>query len=340
MNRTGYDLGLVLNDFDRDVADLFQSSGQPIFAIINGVEDSASHDQWELLYSLRGYGSRNPPISTFKRHIDSVEAAEDGDPVVTITGGSAITEGGNASFTLTATPAPSASLDVSVSVADDRDSDFVASGNEGARTVTIRTGGTVSFTVATEDDEVDEANGSVSATVNRGNGYTAGMPSSASVTVNDDDEPPPPLPSEYINYLSNQGIPENQLQQDHDPDLDGVPNVFEYYFGSDASDTSSFHQPTPIIVRISSTPYIALQYVRDPSAVGVEIQVEFSDSPSFDSLNDSVQQMREFLENGKERVVVRSDKQFSGKEFSRLIYRSEENYPAFLPKFVGAVGGQ
>ncbi len=187
-----YGLGFVLDDPDRDVADLFQSSGQPIFAIINGVENSASHDQWELLYSLHGYGSTNPPISTFRTHIDSVEAEADGDPEVTISGGSAITEGGNASFTLTATPAPSSSLDVEVSVADDDASDFLASGNEVSRTVAIPTTGTVSFTVATENDAVDEANGSVSATVNSGSGYTVGTPSTATVMVNDNDDPPPP----------------------------------------------------------------------------------------------------------------------------------------------------
>ena len=245
-------------------------------------------------------------------------------PVVTITGGNAITEGGNARFTLTATPAPPDSLNVAVDVADDADSDFVASGNEGARTVTIPTGGTVSFTVATENDEVDEANGSVSATVNSGSGYTVGTSSSATVTVNDDDKPPPMLPSEYMNYLSNQGIPESHLQQDLDPDSDGVPNVFEYYFGSDASDTASFSQTTPIIVMISSTPYNALQFVRNPNAVGVTISVEFSDSPSFDSLIGSVPFSNQPLENGLEEVVVRSGLPLSGREFSRLIYRSED----------------
>ena len=206
-----------------------------------------------------------------------------------------------------------------MNVADDGDSDFVASGNEGVRTVAIPTSGTVSFTVATVDDEMDEANGSISATVSSGTGYTVGTSSSASVTVNDDDEP---LLSEYINYLSNQGIPEDQLQQDLDPDYDGVPNVFEYYFGSDASDTSSFAQPTSTIVTLASTQYHALQFIRNPNAVGVEISVEFSDSPSFDTLNDSVELTPELLENGMELVVVRSALPLSGREFSRLIYRS------------------
>ena len=203
-----YGLGLVLNDFDRAVAGKFKSSGQPIFAIINGVEDSASHKQWELLYSLSNYGATTHPISTFRTHIDSVEAAANGDPVVTISGGSAITEGGNATFTLTATPAPEASLDVSVSVADDTASDFVASTNEGARTVAIPTGGTVSFTVATVNDEVEEANGSVTATVSSGTGYTVGTSSSASVTVNDDDGPPPPPPTPVVTISGGSAITE------------------------------------------------------------------------------------------------------------------------------------
>ena len=102
-----YGLGLVLNDFDRTVANKFQSRRQPIFAIINGVENSASHDQWELLYSLVNYGATTHPIATFRdAHRFGGGGCANGDPVVTITGGSAITEGGNASFTLTATPAP------------------------------------------------------------------------------------------------------------------------------------------------------------------------------------------------------------------------------------------
>ena len=207
-----YGIKYVLNDFNRAFANRFQSGGQPIFAIINGVKNSASHDQWELLYSLSGYGSTTQPISTFRSHIDSVEAAVD---------------------------------------------------------------------------------------------------------------PGPTVPQELLNYLANLGIPEPQRLEDLDPDFDGVPNVFEYYFGSDASDTSSFSQPTSTILTIASTQYHALQFIRDPTAVGVEIQVEFSDSPSFDTLNESVQLTPELLENGMELVVVRSALPLSTREFSRLIYRSE-----------------
>ena len=105
-------------------------------------------------------------------------------PVVSVTGGSGVTEGGNASFTVTANPAPASALSVSVTVG--------ASGDYGAttgsRTVTIPTGGSVTFTVATTDDSADEADGSVTATLVDGADYDLGT-SSATVSVTDDDVP-------------------------------------------------------------------------------------------------------------------------------------------------------
>ena len=107
-------------------------------------------------------------------------------PVVSITGGSGVSEGGNASFTVTANPAPTSALSVSVTVS--------ASGDYGAttgsRTVTIPTGGTATFTVGTTNDGNDEAAGSVIATVNAGNGYTvSSSQGAATVGVSDDDVP-------------------------------------------------------------------------------------------------------------------------------------------------------
>ena len=59
------------------------------------------------------------------------------DPVVTIMGGSAVTEGGNATFTITASPLPTETITVNLTVADDTTSDFVASGNEGTTMVNV-----------------------------------------------------------------------------------------------------------------------------------------------------------------------------------------------------------
>ncbi len=81
---TFYGISLVLNDFDRALANRFQDGGQPIFAIINGVDGSTSHDQWELLYTALGYGSLNAPIQTFRSVIDSVGVAAAAAPMITV----------------------------------------------------------------------------------------------------------------------------------------------------------------------------------------------------------------------------------------------------------------
>ena len=109
---------------------------------------------------------------------------------MTISGGAGVTEGGSAVFTLTAAPPPASSLAVSVAVT--QTGDFAASGQAGLRRVTIGTGGTATFTVATEDDSADEADGAVRATVASGAGYAARPRASASVAVADNDATPPP----------------------------------------------------------------------------------------------------------------------------------------------------
>jgi hypothetical protein len=71
------EFGQVLEDFDRSLANRFQSGGQPIFAVINGVTNSPSHRPWELLLHQDGYGQRNfsESLSEFRSVIDSVRAA-------------------------------------------------------------------------------------------------------------------------------------------------------------------------------------------------------------------------------------------------------------------------
>ncbi len=106
-------------------------------------------------------------------------------PVISITAGSDVTEGGSASFTLSASPAPSAALDVSVSVSASGDFGVTT----GSRTVTIPTTGSATLSVSTSGDSVDEADGSVSVSVSSGTGYTvSSTASSATVNVADDDD--------------------------------------------------------------------------------------------------------------------------------------------------------
>ncbi len=110
-------------------------------------------------------------------------------PEIAVSGGNGIAEGGSASFTVTATPAPSSPLAVTLTVG--QSGDYAASGETGTRQVTVPTGGSMTFEVATADDGVDEPDGSVSATVEAGTGYTVGGASTASVAVADDDDPVP-----------------------------------------------------------------------------------------------------------------------------------------------------
>ena len=91
-------------------------------------------------------------------------------------------------FTLTADRAPSANLAVKVEVEDAPGSDFIAEGDEGAKTVTLGAGLTsATLTVPTQPDTVDEPDGPVRATLGAGSGYRRGTASTATVEVADDD---------------------------------------------------------------------------------------------------------------------------------------------------------
>ena len=101
-------LEIVLQDFDRAVASRFAGSGQPIFAIINGVASSPSHKQWELIYSRLGYGQTQFPVEDFRATIDSVQAAAGATPVTIISQprSETVTVDNPVAFTVTASGTP------------------------------------------------------------------------------------------------------------------------------------------------------------------------------------------------------------------------------------------
>ncbi len=104
-------------------------------------------------------------------------------PAVSVSAGADVTEGGDAAFTVTASPAPAADLAMSVDIAADGDYGITA----GKQTVTIPTTGSATLTLATANDDADEPDGSVTATVAAGDGYTVGAPASGSVSIQDND---------------------------------------------------------------------------------------------------------------------------------------------------------
>ena len=137
-------------------------------------------------YTVGAHGSESADVTDDDDPVAPVIVVP--DPVVSIAAGQGITEGGSAVFTLTASPAPATDLDVTVTVA--QSGDFGAA--TGTRTVTVPSGGSVSFAVTTSDDSADEPDGSVTATVDAAGGYTVSATQGAgTVGVADDDDPPP-----------------------------------------------------------------------------------------------------------------------------------------------------
>ena len=151
-----------------------------VTAVDDNVDNAGGVRTAELYSSASGGGYHRQNFTV------EVQVRDDDVPAVTVAAGAAVTEGGDAVFTLTADPAPAADLAVGVTVAAAGEYGVAA----GAHTVTIPTTGSATLTLATaNNDHADEAHGSVTATVNAGDGYTVGTSGSATVAVKNDDTP-------------------------------------------------------------------------------------------------------------------------------------------------------
>ncbi|MDE0669097.1 MAG: hypothetical protein OXI48_08740, partial [bacterium] len=107
-------------------------------------------------------------------------------PTLNVAAGAGVAEGAAATFTLTAAPAPEAPFAVTVWVS--QRGDHAAAGERGERAVTVPVSGSVTFTVATADDDADEPDGAVVATLGRSKlGHSNGPNARAEVAVADDD---------------------------------------------------------------------------------------------------------------------------------------------------------
>lgn len=76
-----HQFGITLNDYDATSVNRsrsqFQSSGQPIFVVINGVTNSPTHKAWEVLVNHLGYGDTDfvQELTAFRAKIDLVQPA-------------------------------------------------------------------------------------------------------------------------------------------------------------------------------------------------------------------------------------------------------------------------
>ncbi len=164
------------------------SSGTASVNIPVTITDDSVDDDDETIILTLSAGGNFYTLGSTSVHTATITDNDDPPavPVLTIAGGSAVTEGTDASFTVTATPNVSGTVALSYTVA--QTGDFVAAGDIGTTSVSF-SGGTGTITIATVGDSTDEANGSVTVTLNAGSGYTLGGANTASVTVNDDDVP-------------------------------------------------------------------------------------------------------------------------------------------------------
>ena len=108
---------------------------------------------------------------------------------ISVTAGPDVVEGDILTFTVTATPAPTAPLNVDVTV--------TATGSYAVAATTysasIPTSGSWTMKLSTYADSIDEPDGTVTATIDPGSGYTiSSTAGSATLTVQDDDDPPLP----------------------------------------------------------------------------------------------------------------------------------------------------
>ena len=116
-------------------------------------------------------------------------------PVVSIARGtSPVTEGTGATFTVHRTGATTSALTVLLSVGENTAGgrDYVATGNEGNKQVTIAANASsATYTVPTQGDNVDEPNGEVTVSIRASSTYAIhATDGEAEVAVSDDDDPP------------------------------------------------------------------------------------------------------------------------------------------------------
>ncbi len=160
-----------------------------------------------------------------------------GTPEVSIAAGSAVTEGGTVSFSITANPAPAANLAVTVVVTTSGDFGVTP----GTQTVTIPPGGTVRLNLVTTNDSTDETDGSVTATLNDGQGYTVSTTAgSATVAVTDDDLAPAcEMPSDAVTVAEVTAWRNEHSDSDHQNRWDQVLAALGVNNGASAMDVAT-----------------------------------------------------------------------------------------------------
>ncbi len=150
----------------------------PVTILDDSMEESDETIVLTVLSDIPGPSTVGPQDSTTITILDNdgtppppITTPPPSAPVVSITGGPDIMEGGEAVFTMTAAPAPATGETINVNVTISDSGTFASSGQIGNRMITIDDTGMAQFTVFTDDDSTQEQDGTITATVQRGSGY-------------------------------------------------------------------------------------------------------------------------------------------------------------------------
>ncbi|MXX01783.1 MAG: hypothetical protein F4Z79_09250, partial [Acidimicrobiia bacterium] len=117
------------------------------------VDDTVANDPQTITVSGTLVGGAVTPTQLRLTNDDDTTTLPPMQPVLTVMGGSAVTEGSQASFTISANPAATTPLTVNYTVA--QNGMFVAPGQIGSKSLTLN-GSSASFTIPTQGDNVDE----------------------------------------------------------------------------------------------------------------------------------------------------------------------------------------
>ena len=171
-------------------------------------------------------------------------------PIISITGGDAVTEGGLARFTVNANRAPTSIITVNVEVAETPEQDFVAASQERVWTVTLNAGATSTpFIVSTVNDNTIEDDGLVQVFVNDGAGYVAGGGSVVTVLDNDYSTPAVSFSGEIGIEREDDGTHEARVDLTHPAPPGGI--TLQYSVSGTATRGSSSDYTVPNAVTVN-----------------------------------------------------------------------------------------
>ena len=180
--------GSYLGNYSVTLTNSAPSATVSVPTLDDNVEEPRGRVEIYIAYG-RGYTYEIYPDGYAVYYVDDND--QRGNPTISVTGPTEVTEGSAVAYTITSSPAPKGSLTVNYRIS--QEGGFVAAGELGLKSVTI-TSATTTVSIPTLGDDVDEEDGSVSLTLGSGTTYRLDPTDYyATTTVEDDDVANPDL---------------------------------------------------------------------------------------------------------------------------------------------------